>query len=58
MTEQEQAGEPTPEAKALHGTKAQVEQHEQPETVALDSDTQISTEPPSPDDTKHIDSDR
>lgn len=34
--------EPTEQAKALHGDEARQEQYDQPEAVALDSDTLIA----------------
>lgn len=45
MTDEQQqtdAGEPTEEAKALHGSRAAAEKYDQPETVSLDGDTKIA----------------
>lgn len=42
--EQQPQTEPSEEAKALHGAKAQPEQYEQPAAVALDGDTLIARE--------------
>ena len=36
------AGEPTEAAETLHGTKARAEEHERPESVALDADTLVA----------------
>lgn len=43
-TEQHPEEGATTEAVALHGDRARVETHEQPEAVVLDGDTRISTE--------------
>lgn len=46
-----EADQATPEAQAMHGEKARVEKHEQPQAIALDGDTLIA-EPDAGDSTR------